>query len=1131
MNQLIFSAIGFVLWAIYIIVTYYSTSYSKVNHSESTSGYAGYLTAIIVIYALYKIYTLFFQEKKHIQFNFFHIVGFFLLQFFILCISYTNIEWVSNSPIFWSINPSSIVLLTHSIGLLIYPFVLTLIMRSTGYTLLSLLIENWKGEKLRARVMIETTVGFLVFTIGLLILGATWWYTLTGLLSLLGLLTVLSISGWKETYNNIFTASSTFENHDTESGSTIKLLAPRLVSVEIAFMAVSFLIGVSLINVIRPMPIGWDDLGVYMNFPKMMALSGEYLLGAGMYTWQLITGTGFLFSYTAAQAFYVNQIGGIFAVIAITSALSLIFENNKKNLLCLPLILATVFYVMPMNIFQQAKDMKLDPALLAMSISAFMMLFYLWKSEDWLKKRNLTILTIAWVLAGFVFTVKVTSLMLFLAGFGLIAYRLLSFSGFLGFFFLFLAIFTQGNLWSMMNIWMPVENTALINSISWGLLLLSIGSFISSFYGRYKETILENMYTWLLSSLIFLWWILIGISPWIIKNSIEAKIWIPNPNGVGIISAVLSGSGGGADLNFEKIYSIDEYNRRTEQAKSASITSSGQSQNEDFGRYFGYDSGINNYLKLPANLTFQKNQGGEFTDITFIFLALVPSLLLFVRGRRPLFAIISGLILLASFIYWFTKTGQLSLTNFFGWFTLPLGYGILVGMNLLYLTCVHFFIDESISENKRIKEILIVLWVYGFLFLISAFGIVWYGILVYFLFLVLIGLTSMSFTSYDEHDEKNEDLFSIKVTLSIILALFIGVYFVRSGLPHGWNNLKEAAYNEFKYNYLNQEESIFAYRQDYVTPISHMNIRDTSVLIGRIIDASEHPEMKKLFQSSELKNISINQLSSILFTLSHNKNQEIAAEAKRLGNMLYKNILYPTQYTPDLVNTGWIYRIGTFMTYLINDNRKRYYDDSLVFGFETYFYDPSPEFTIDRMKKMDFKYFLIDLNAATIDRDPRHALTTRFEKLLHTMKAKNMKLVDTDNICLELALDEYKKWKLQSDNDFIDLGWTNYESYRTQSGSEVVIHRSQKQNNCANYILKKLYQDKVWLEEYPYLAPIKQAIDNSNALSDQSKLGQILGRYAGQSWFALFEITDMPAEISMPVVSNTGTTNTGITVQ
>jgi hypothetical protein len=96
------------------------------------------------------------------------------------------------------------------------------------------------------------------------------------------------------------------------------------------------------------------------------------------------------------------------------------------------------------------------------------------------------------------------------------------------------------------------------------------------------------------------------------------------------------------------------------------------------------------------------------------------------------------------------------------------------------------------------------------------------------------------------------------------------------------------------------------------------------------------------------------------------------------------------------------------MTYLINENRSRYLEDSLVFEFDTFFYDPSPEETISRMKKVGLKYLLTDLNAATIDRDPRRALTTRFEHLLLTMRAKNLKLVDTDNLCLQIALDEYR---------------------------------------------------------------------------------------------------------------------------
>lgn len=50
----------------------------------------------------------------------------------------------------------------------------------------------------------------------------------------------------------------------------------------------------------------------------------------------------------------------------------------------------------------------------------------------------------------------------------------------------------------------------------------------------------------------------------------------------------------------------------------------------------------------------------------------------------------------------------------------------------------------------------VMLNVYGFLFLISAFGIVWYGILVYFIFFALIGLLARKFTDIEDNEEKKD---------------------------------------------------------------------------------------------------------------------------------------------------------------------------------------------------------------------------------------------------------------------------------------------------------------------------------------------------------------------------------------
>ena len=136
-----------------------------------------------------------------------------------------------------------------------------------------------------------------------------------------------------------------------------------------------------------------------------------------MYSWQLITSTGFLFGNNASQAFYINQLGGILAVVVIVSTLSYIFEEkDKKSLLSLPVLFGALYYIMPMTVFQQAKDMKLDPAYLFFCISGLALLFSLWKGELSHERKNLLTLTLAGVIIGFTFSVKFTSVMLILAG-------------------------------------------------------------------------------------------------------------------------------------------------------------------------------------------------------------------------------------------------------------------------------------------------------------------------------------------------------------------------------------------------------------------------------------------------------------------------------------------------------------------------------------------------------------------------------------------------------------------------------------------------------------------------------------------------------------------------------------------
>ncbi len=1104
MLQLILASVAFVPWVVYIILTYYSHDFSQIDHIESASGYGGYLAAIGIIYLIYKAISMMSSEHR-VRFWFWHLIGFSFLHLLVVTIAYTAMQKTTGSPFFGIGWASSIVLFGHILSLLVYPVFLALLWRAVGYSILHL-IPGWKDIILRIRIGAEISVGIVLFVTGLLSFAVFHLFTLTSLLIVCGILLIVGIPGWIATYRDISTRYIEFDQHDTTSDSILAIANPRLLTAEFAFLIISFLISVSLINAIRPMPIGWDDLGIYMNFPRIMALTGSALEWAGTFTWQLITGSGFLWNQIAATAFYVNQLGGILSMIVLTSILSVVLETrDRKYLISLPLILAGIYYIMPMTIFQQAKDMKLDPALMMVSVSAFGVLWYALKNK--IRENHFYLLIgVAGFIIGLAFSIKLTTLILIIASLALMAYTILGFFGLTGFFFIFLSIFTGVGLWAKMNVWMPVENIGLIHNITLWLGVIGIASLVFA----YMQNGVVKLRTWFLANLVLTLGIVLALTPWFIKNGFEARTFTSEQHG-----SILDGLiGGYANIwfdNYSAIYSVDEYTTKKKAQQASSITSDGKSQNEDFSRYFGQESGLNNYLKLPVNLTFQKNQSGEFTDITYIFLAFLPAIFLFVRGRRygwakwtrSIFPVLIGLALLIAILYYFVgSTGTLFSTMLSG-IVLPMGYALILGGILIAIAIFHFFVERD-ETGSYIQDIFVMLLIYGFLFLISAFGIVWYGVFIYFLCLALIGLASLAFTSYTEKD--SEDMIGMKVTLSFLFFLFILVYIIRSAFPHGWNNLIWAGMNEYKYNKLNQNESIFTYRGDYITPIATMNTIDPQAIVIRAGSLAKSVMMRKILTPERLASMKPADLHQVLLyfitQIESGKNtiqdkKEVQQDIENIGNELYSSILSPKW---NEVNKKWIYRIGTFMTYLINENNKRYLDDSLVFEFESFFYDLKPEVTIERMKKVGLGYLLTDLNAATIDRDPRHVLTTRFEHLLLTMRASNLTLVDTDNLCLKVAINEYKAGRLQTDTEFIDIAGTNYESYR-DTGS---VARGVKQNKCANYIIGMLNSVSGSGTTLPqYLVPLQTGL---TAAKNQTEQQNVLSQYIGQSYFALFEI-------------------------
>lgn len=152
---------------------------------------------------------------------------------------------------------------------------------------------------------------------------------------------------------------------------------------------IATLVSINCVNIVRPFPIGWDDLGVYMNFPKILAYS-ESTLYQGMVLWQSFVGVGFLHG-SATQAFFLNGLGGILALATVYAGITYFLdrlttresrESSGTFGLHLPLFAVATYASMPMVIFQLAKDMKLDSGLLAISIVALVCLFEGMRTED-----------------------------------------------------------------------------------------------------------------------------------------------------------------------------------------------------------------------------------------------------------------------------------------------------------------------------------------------------------------------------------------------------------------------------------------------------------------------------------------------------------------------------------------------------------------------------------------------------------------------------------------------------------------------------------------------------------------------------------------------------------------------------
>lgn len=1241
--------------AVFSFVIIYFYYFGNSLHIENFDWYLPYLIVVWIIYAIYKYFQFEFSEKKA-EFSLLKIFGLFLLHLFILCVlffSYNNLGFGNWLALFFKI------LFFSFVPLLIILISLSFWKKVTSY------LSGVHNESSIYKFLISLWVWFFSFVFLLDIIWILGFYNLF-------IVFLILVWFWAFSYKELLSTLKGIIDYkfeiDIEEGSYLKLI-----STEFLFLVSTLVLSVSLISIVRPFPIGWDDLWVYMNHPHLMAEAGSIIALWQMYAWQTFTGIGYMF-WSPTQAFFLNNVWGFLSFIVLilvtSDLLNLPLKSRGvpvgggvfqyKSFINIPLLIWTIFISMPMIVFQQAKDMKLDAWLFFISVISLYLIFkyylnldnysYLEKVKSFVNDKilhksfnrsNLLIILVVWLLAWFAFSIKFTSLLLISAIIWLIFFVRLWFIWFVWYLAIFFAIFTKANLWKMMNVVVNPENILWFETkfalISWsiGILLLAYAFF------RNKKIIKKT----LLELWVFILWIFIALAPWLWKNIVESY---PNIS----VWTIISWKANVYKLDNTLIHSKEELEEIKKQKTNESMSAEWTAWNEDLWRYFGYETWVNNYIKLPWNLTMQVNQAWEYTDIWFLFLALLPVLFLFLPFRRKEYAYLIVVLLILEllvfikvdnklidnndlgnvsettrniifipndkvfkdddsgkniydinvanyisasdiqalvnenntfdivnakakelfyeelrlkvlnnelwkdivlttsslsdndfelikelrllknnystfrndidsivalektisknnlesekdFLIWLWKNNRnlnQVVSDFLSSFNLPNWYFVIL---LIFLLPVLFLIFTLDSDNKKeylklnlFKLNLVFASFYTFLWTISAYWIVWYWITMYFSFLLFIAIWAYYLSRYN--DDSSEKEFYIKLFWTLVFSLIILIYFVNSVFPHTFNNLKWAWYDKYKTWEITTINAPYLYHSEYLKILYHLNIAKDKRedFLNEFIE----DDIKKVVDG--ITKMDIYTVNTLLKEISA-KYANLKWPAQKSLNNLYKNISNPTE---EFKNEVWIYRIGTFLRYHISENHKRLLEDSLIFSFNDYIYNPNINKTVENLKKLWLWYLLVDLNAPTIDKDERHNLTTRYEKLLSIFTSDKLELIETDSLCLKLALEEFNKSeKFSEDRErFITIAWVNYESYTEDWKT---IARWTKLMECYKTINNLIKEEKIDSENYNYLLNINNYIkQNKEQFKTDNEIYKLLQGQVTHWYKVLFGI-------------------------
>lgn len=443
-------------------------------------------------------------------------------------------------------------------------------------------------------------------------------------------------------------------------------------------------IALNFLEVVRPFPIGWDDLGSYLNRPRLLVSYGHFIPSMSPFDWTYLTSLGFLlFGYDApfgsTASMMVNWSAGLLAVLSVF-VVARTFLGKQAGFLS-----ALLYYSLPLVGHFSFADMKIDNAIFFFGALATLLLLLALAppphdespthdpAEDDRWRRAIPLLLLSGVFVGFAFATKVTAVMVVFALGAMLLGMTVHPAAFAGGLLLAFAALARQNALSIGEIASRIVGFAPSDDVSaWFVVafgVLGVACIVAPALLRRGDRSFLNRHALAAAArlcLAFGLGIFIAIAPWIGHNNIQRGRTVPTFD----LSAPNTLSPGIDIAKMPPELAVDR--------SSPACTPTGTK--EELDRYWGFKSGWSHYLMLPWRTVMNIDSTGYYVT-TIPALLLFPLLLLLPyfwkkEGRWLRWLALGTGMMLAEWVF---------LANGIPWYGVGMLLGLVVGLEALVI--------------------------------------------------------------------------------------------------------------------------------------------------------------------------------------------------------------------------------------------------------------------------------------------------------------------------------------------------------------------------------------------------------------------------------------------------------------